>query len=146
MAAPHISAALRPLVRERAGQCCEYCLVPEALTYAAHEVDHVVAVKHLGPTDAGNLALACPECNAHKGTDLASVDQSTGELVRLFHPPTDHWSDHFQIEGALVTPLTSVGRVTVRLLQLNTDERVAERELHLRTGLLGPDADLDGLV
>ena len=30
MSATHVSASLRRLVRERAGECCEYCLIPEA--------------------------------------------------------------------------------------------------------------------
>jgi hypothetical protein len=39
----YVPAALRRLVHERAGGACEYCLVPEAMTLVAHEVDHVVA-------------------------------------------------------------------------------------------------------
>jgi hypothetical protein len=40
-----ISGALRMAVRERAGYRCEYCLVPERVTFTEHEIDHVVAVK-----------------------------------------------------------------------------------------------------
>jgi len=36
MSATHVSASLRRLVRERAGECCEYCLIPEAMTWALH--------------------------------------------------------------------------------------------------------------
>lgn len=42
----YIPVALRRLVRERAGERCEYCLIPEQLTLAAHWVDHIVAEKH----------------------------------------------------------------------------------------------------
>ena len=89
MTVSHVPTHLRRLVRERASLRCEYCLISEALTFALHEIDHIVAVKHHGPTEADNLALACAMCNSHKGTDLTSIDESTGEIVRLFHPRSD---------------------------------------------------------
>ena len=48
MSATHVSASLRRLVRERAGECCEYCLIPEAMTWALHTIDHIIAEKHGG--------------------------------------------------------------------------------------------------
>jgi hypothetical protein len=36
----------------------------------------------------------------------------------------------------MIQPLTAVGRVTVRLLQFNRAERVAERKLWIRAGVL----------
>ena len=59
MSRTHIPAELRRSVRLRARDCCEYCLMPESMTLAAHEIDHVIAEKRGGPTDADNLALAC---------------------------------------------------------------------------------------
>ena len=59
MSVTHVSPGLRQLVRERAGECCEYCLIPEGVTWAAHTVDHIIAEKHGGTTTAENLALAC---------------------------------------------------------------------------------------
>ena len=52
MSQTYISTALRKLVRERAGDRCEYCLMPEAATFAAHWIDHIVAEKHGGKTKA----------------------------------------------------------------------------------------------
>jgi hypothetical protein len=125
-------------VRARAAECCEYCLVPEQLTLAAHWVDHVVAEKHGGQTEEGNLALSCVLCNQHKGSDLTSIDPQTGQIAPLFHPRRDRWLDHFRFAGARIEPLTPTGRVTVRLLQLNHSDRIEERELMLRLGLLPP--------
>jgi len=133
---PEISAALRAKIRLRAGGRCEYCLVPESLTLAPHEIDHIVAAKHGGRTVSGNLALCCTLCNRRKGTDLASIDPETSEMRRLFHPRRDRWHEHFQMRGSMVVPLTAVGRVTLRLLQLNRMERVKERELMIQAGLL----------
>lgn len=128
MAQKYVPAALRRLVRERASGRCEYCLAAEQLTYGSHWVDHVIAEKHGGQTAEENLALSCKLCNQRKGTDLSSIDPNTNELTPLFNPRRDAWADHFQWAGALVEARTAVGRVTLRLLQLNHPHRVAERE------------------
>lgn len=84
MSTSYISNALRRLVFDRADCRCEYCLLPEIAAFLSHEVDHVIAEKHEGKTDAENLALACSVCNKQKGSDIASVDPTTGEIVRLY--------------------------------------------------------------
>jgi hypothetical protein len=129
MSKTYISAALRRLVYDRAKEACEYCLVPEVAVFGSHEVDHIIAEKHGGQTEGDNLALACTICNKHKGSDLASLDPITGKIVRLYQPRRDCWSEHFQFEAGEIRPLTAIGRVTVRLLQMNRQERVEERRL-----------------
>lgn len=104
---------------------------------AAHEVDHVVAQKHGGATNADNLALSCALCNKHKGSDLSSIDPETAELVALFNPRRQRWVEHFEISGDRLVPLTAIGRVTARLLQFDQAHRVAERELLIAAGLIG---------
>jgi len=47
----------------------------------SHQVDHIVSRKHGGLSTQENLAYACVECNRHKGSDVASIDQI---LERLF--------------------------------------------------------------
>jgi 5-methylcytosine-specific restriction endonuclease McrA len=90
-----ISAALRREVRERARERCEYCLLAESQDFFPHEPDHLIALKHHGETLSANLALACFECNRLKGPNIASLDPLTGELVALFNPRTQNWSEHF---------------------------------------------------
>jgi len=136
MSKAYVSAALRRLVYERANHACEYCLMPEIAVLVSHEIDHVIAEKHGGQTDENNLALACTICNKYKGSDLASIDPSNGEIVRLYHPRCDHWREHFQLEEGEIMPLTSIGRVTVRLLQMNRPERVEERKLLSQANVL----------
>jgi hypothetical protein len=137
----YIPADLRRLVRARAGDCCEYCLVPEWMTFAAHWIDHIVAEKHGGRTQADNLANCCVLCNQRKGSDLSSIDPETGELAELFHPRRHCWTDHFRLlADGRVEPLTPAGRVTVRLLQLNHSDRVAERANLLAGGFLTASA------
>jgi HNH endonuclease len=138
MAQKYVPVPLRRLVRARSGERCEYCLTPEQFTLASHWVDHIVAEKHGGQTAEGNLALSCVLCNQHKGTDLTSIDPQTGQITPLFNPRRDQWAAHFRLVGAHVEPLTPTGRVTVRLLQLNHPDRIEERQLLLRLGMLPP--------
>ena len=125
-----LPVALRKLVQERAQGRCEYCLLHEEDAVFPHVVDHVVARKHRGLTEADNLSWSCVVCNGFKGSDLASIDIETGQMVRLFNPRQDTWSRHFQLNGPLIVPLTSEGRVTANLLQFNRTERV-QRRLYL---------------
>lgn len=139
MSVTYISAALRRMVLARADECCEYCGLPAAVAFFPHEVDHIIAEKHGGMTEVANLAYACWRCNRHKGTDLGSFDPATGDFSLLFHPRQHAWREHFVLQGALIQGLTSEGRTTIRLLQLNSTERVAERQLLLDSGgILGP--------
>src|SRR5574341_1267401 len=136
MSSTYIPPPLRRLVHERAGDCCEYCLIPEAAVFASHEVDHTISQKHGGLTEANNLALSCTLCNQHKGTDLASLDYETGAIVPLYNPRQDRGIKHLRLSGAQILPLTPTGRATVRLLQFNHPDRVEERELLIMAGSL----------
>jgi len=126
----YVPAELRRHVRERSAYRCEYCLLHEDDAFLPHEPDHIIAVKHRGATTEGNLAWTCFVCNRGKGSDIASVDGATGDIVRLYHPRTDTWEDHMElsIDGSVVAR-TAIGRVTVSLLNLNRSELLAIRKL-----------------
>ena len=70
----------------------------------------------------GNLALACPHCNRFKGPNIAGLDPESGHLVRLFHPRSDLWAEHFRPDGARIVGQTPVGRATVHVLAINADD------------------------
>jgi len=133
MSTTYISAALRREVIGRAGNCCEYCLLAQDDIFFAFEIDHIIAEKHGGATRAENLCLSCPDCNAYKGSDVASVDWTQGEeIVALYHPRRHAWEDHFEFDASgLIEPLSSQGRVTIFLLHLNDPDRVIDRKLLL---------------
>ena len=135
MSVTYIPAALRRLIEERARHACEYCVLPAGVAFFSHEVDHVIAEKHGGLTDAANLAFTCWRCNRHKGTDLGSFDPQTGVFSLLYHPRTQRWAAHFVLRGFRLEGLTPEGRTTVQLLQLNHNERLTERERLLALGL-----------
>jgi len=124
-----VDARVRAEVARRAQFRCEYCLIHQDDAGFSHEVDHIISRKHGGASVKTNLAYCCVACNRFKGTDVASVDLASGELVRLFHPRKDDWSQHFELDGARIKPRTLCGDTTVRLLKFNLDERVAERRL-----------------
>jgi hypothetical protein len=127
--------SLRSLVRRRAGDCCEYCRLPQSASrFVCFHVEHVIARQHGSATHADNLALACSSCNFHKGPNIVSLDPQSGELVPLFHPRRDRWADHFAWQGALLVGLTPTGRATVDLLAANDWQRV---ELHQNLQALG---------
>ncbi|BAY19267.1 hypothetical protein NIES21_51270 [Anabaenopsis circularis NIES-21] len=128
MSLSYIPVALRRLVEERANYKCEYCLLPTKVAFFPHKIDHIIAEKHGGKTDAENLALTCWRCNRHKGTDLGSFDPQTGVFSFLFNPRTQQWSEHFSFSELTIVGLTDVGRTTVHLLQMNNEERIAERQ------------------
>lgn len=127
--ASDINEELRTEVAQRAGQRCEYCLIYEDDAGFPHQVDHILSRKHGGSSTSDNLAYACVVCNRHKGSDVASIDLRTGEIVPLFNPRRDRWVDHFRVVGALIEPISSIGLATARLLRLNAPERILERQM-----------------
>lgn len=126
---------IREALRNRAKGRCEYCHMPEQFSTLRFQQDHVIAQKHRGRTALENLAWSCPECNARKGSDLTGIDPVTGRLDRLFNPRLDRWEDHFQWNGAELAGKTVNGRITVALLQINREERIAVRRELMTTKL-----------
>ena len=130
------SAELRRLVIDRAGDRCEYCLIPQLLVASSHQVDHIIAEKHGGQTSSNNLALSCSLCNLRKGSDIATLAPETGTLTRLFNPRDQSWREHFRCEDGEIQGLTETGRTTAHFLKLNSIERVAERIELAKAGIV----------
>jgi hypothetical protein len=128
MSVSYIPVAVRRLVEGRANQRCEYCQLPAGVAFFPHEVDHIVAEKHGGATEESNLAYTCWRCNRYKGSDLGSFDPQTGAFSFLFNPRTGQWAGHFKFVGTTLVGLTPEGRTTIKLLQLNSEERRSERQ------------------
>jgi hypothetical protein len=141
----HLPNELRRLVIERAGERCEYCLLHQDDRPETHQVDHVIALKHRGPTISENLALACALCNHAKGSDIASIDPLTGAITPLFNPRAQSWKDHFQLVGTQIVGLTPAGRATAAMMQFNDEQRVLDRQALIGAGLYPPDWMPSGL-
>ena len=124
-----VDAALRRLVRQRADDRCEYCgLHQDELPFVTFHVEHIIARKHGGISDESNCCLACHWCNLNKGSDIAT--RVEGQLVPLFHPRTQTWAEHFSRQSDLIVGLTPIGRGTVRLLDMNDEDRRQIRTTH----------------
>lgn len=130
-------ASLRVQVRQRAEFCCEYCQMLEEFDALVFQWDHIIAQKHSGTTDLMNLAWSCFACNNHKQSDIAGIDPEnrTGEIVRLFHPRSDVWQDHFAWTGPVLVAKTPIGRVTLYVLGINLPHRLAFRQLLIDEGV-----------
>jgi 5-methylcytosine-specific restriction endonuclease McrA len=123
-----LDAGTRQLVRERAGDSCGYCQLPQSqFPLARLQIEHVIPRKHGGSDVLENLALACIDCNLHKGSNLSGIDPQTGLVVRLFNPRRDKWSEHFPWDGILITGTSDVGRTTIVVLDVNSEDRLMVR-------------------
>ena len=131
----YIPASLRLFILTRSRYRCEYCLFPQTFAANPFEPDHIIPVQHGGQTVADNLATACFHCNRNKGPNVGSFDPITGILTPFFNPRLQRWQDHFELRDGEILPLTAEARVTIKILQLNAEERLAERSRLLQLGL-----------
>jgi 5-methylcytosine-specific restriction endonuclease McrA len=123
-----MDASTRRQVRERAEDRCEYCgLLQSDSPLAALHIEHIRPRKHGGSDKADNLALACVDCNLHKSSNVAGYDPQTGELTELFHPRRHRWDEHFECRGLPLLGKTAIGRTTVEVLRLNSEDRLELR-------------------
>jgi hypothetical protein len=132
-----VNADLIRQVWQRARARCEYCQLPSAFHPAPFQIDHIIARQHGGIDAIDNLALACIHCNRFKGPNIAGVDPDRSEIVRLFHPRRDTWTEHFAWSGPELEALTQIGRVTISLLLINDRELVAVRKALQEEGVFG---------
>lgn len=131
----YIPERIRKEVSKRANNRCEYCKLPTLPIQLKHEPDHIISRKHGGLTTLENLALACFDCNRHKGTDIASYDNLTGYLTAFFNPRIQIWTEHFQMQDAEIIGLTPEARVVVKILQFNSEDRIEQRQILIDLGV-----------
>lgn len=134
MERPYLSQEIRQLVINRADRLCEYCLIHSDDTVLGCSIDHIISLKHSGPNEANNLAYACIFCNRYKGSDIGSIIWETQEFIRFYNPRRDQWSEHFRLEQSTITPVSSIGEVTVRILGFNDRNRLMERQILIDQG------------
>lgn len=129
-----MDSELEQLVWQRADRRCEYCRLPSTLEWLHFQIDHIIALKHLGRTLAENLALSCFHCNSYKGPNIAGIDPVSGRLVRLFSPRRDKWRRHFAWDGPVLTACTPCGRATIQVLWINHPRMVRLRAALIAEG------------
>jgi len=123
MSRPHLPAALKQAVAERAHGCCEYCVSQVDYSPDPFSGEHI-RPRSLGGTDElDNLAYSCLGCNYKKFTSVDAIDPFTKQRVFLFHPRHDRWEEHFawSEDFTLIRGITPTGRATVEKLDLNRE-------------------------
>lgn len=123
-----MNASTRAMVRARACNRCEYCQThQDDSPLASLHIEHIRPIKHGGTDDDSNLCLACIDCNLHKGPNLTGVDPDTDQITILYHPRQQAWPDHFAWDGCYIVGKTDVGRATIRVMCMNSDEQLELR-------------------
>ncbi|MCC6282051.1 MAG: HNH endonuclease [Saprospiraceae bacterium] len=134
------SKRLKKLVSERARGCCEYCFSQDKYAPDPFSIEHIMPRSKGGSDDPENLAWACMGCNGMKYNETHAIDPITMQLVPLFHPRMQVWSEHFQWSPGMthVFGRTAVGRATVEKLGLNRMGVVNLREVLVMVGTHPP--------
>ena len=117
----YVPVELRRQTRDHFVNCCAYCRTAEHLTVAIFEFEHIAPRSAGGETAFENICFACPTCNRYKADRTNAIDPATQEIVPLFHPHRDAWSDHFEWneDTTELTALTATGRATIAALRMN---------------------------
>ena len=94
------------------------------------DLEHMIPESKGGLTEEENLWLACSLCNSYKGSHTEYRDPLSGQVVRLFNPRQQVWSEHFEWYdgGTRILGLTAIGRATVDALRLNRRSLVFSRK------------------
>lgn len=136
MSRAYIPKSLRDRVAARAKFRCGYCLTSSWIVGTPFDIDHIIPTSLGGLTEEENLWLACSLCNLHKGNRVSAIDPMTGEMVRLFDPRRQAWSEHFSWTDPAdrIIGLTPTGRATVVALKLNRASLVQARRAWASVG------------
>jgi hypothetical protein len=132
----YISVELQRQIRDRFANCCAYCRTAEALTVTTFEFEHITPRSAGGESMLENLCLSCPSCNRYKAQRQTASDPLTEEMVSLFHPQLQAWTDHFAwSEDATETiGLTPIGRATIAALKMNRPQMIRVRRMWVKMG------------
>ena len=125
----YIPENLRIRITEADSRRCCYCLTSEANSGIPMTYDHIQPVSKGGLTSFENLCLACRCCNEFKGILTEAIDPLIGEMMPLFNPRQQKWSDHFawSLDSIRLEGLTAIGRATISALRMNNSVIIAAR-------------------
>lgn len=132
-----VSSLLKKHVVERALGCCEYCMSQEYYSDSGFTIDHI---DPSGGDEIDNLALACHKCNNAKVNKTTAIDPESMELVGIFNPRKEKWTDHFgwNNDFTKIIGITPIGRATVKRLDMNRSYLQNQRILYRLAGIHPP--------
>ena len=133
-------AAIVRLVHNRAEFAYEYCQTSQRVIGQAMHVEHI---DPKGGDQPENLCLSCSSCNLSKAKAVSAADPFTGQVVPLFNPRIQIWSEHFEWtqKGTRIVGLTAEGRATVVRLKMNLPRIVEARSTWVRAGVHPPKTE-----
>jgi hypothetical protein len=156
---------VRDIVRLRALDACEYCLMPTTgPTTGKFHVEHIVArgnwrayqigtlrgplrrrdrLLRASANHIANYAWSCSFCNEGKSNE--TMGRYGGRFVRFFDPRYDNWPDHFAFlpssEYGVIVGVTPIGEATVEGLGFNdggVESPLATRYVAIIKGMYPP--------
>ncbi len=135
-----ISQKLINKIRRDAKYRCGYCKLPQSIIPNMLEIEHLLPLAEGGQNEEENLWLACRNCNSYKSSKTKAVDPETNQLVKIFNPRTQDWSEHFEFssDGTQIIGKTVCGRATVTALHLNFEQAVTARRNWVSVGWYPP--------
>ncbi|MHC5540062.1 HNH endonuclease [Singulisphaera rosea] len=90
-----ITAEVSRLVEQRAEGRCEYCKMHQEPQGATYHVEHIHPRSRGGDSNINNPAWRRPGCNLRKSDRVEMLDPISTEIVPLFHPRKNDWTEHF---------------------------------------------------
>ena len=124
-------------IAEQRHLCC-YCGLPDPAVHGLDwDVEHI-APRKLHPRfmfTPANLAVACRECNQHKGSKETLLDPSVSvyplkaDAFLIVHPHFDDWTEHILRDHLAYAAFTPKGEWTIKECNLN---RFVGRSIGLR--------------
>jgi HNH endonuclease len=117
----YIPVAIQRAILALSKNYSEYCVLPSNFSTDFFHFEHIIPVVLNGKTELENLARSCGICNNNKRDKIEHIDPLTQQIVRLYNPRQDIWTDHFQWsdDDLYIIGLTPIGRATIALLKLN---------------------------
>jgi len=106
---------------------------------ATFHIEHIVPKSRGGDDLLDNLAWACPGCNLRKSDRIDAIDPESGAIVKLFHPRSQAWAEHFSWDDYHVVGLSATGRATMVALEFNAERRIRIRQAEQMFALYPPD-------
>jgi hypothetical protein len=90
--------------------------------------------------------VRCASCNLAKSDRMSGLDPITGEETALFHPRVQTWHEHFRwaADQRTLIGLTTTGRTTIVVLDMNSTLRQDARELWFLTKNYRPGKIIPG--
>ena len=124
-----VSEQLRIIVSQADRNRCAYCQTSEANAGIPLTIDHIRPISKGGEASFENLCMACRPCNEFKATMIEAEDPLTGEIVPLFDPRSQSWTEHFRwsADATRLEGLTAIGRSTIVALRINREAVLAAR-------------------